>query len=463
MKYLKYIGLLSFTLIAICFASCTDDDVNIQSTPIKVEQIYLEDYKSVIPDRPVDFARLGQLIRIEGEGFLGLKKLYINGYETYFNLAYVTDRSMLVNVHSKTPIVDAEEDERNTIRFVKDKTESIISFVIRAASPSISHINNAMPQAGETVIVYGTNLDETTLVALPDGTKVTNIQSDVDGKWYSFIMPDGVTAGGSIYSEGANGTAATPEYFNNRNCMVLDFDGNGNQGFWSWSETGSMINADDLVDDPMNSGRGKCVQIVPQRLIDAGGIAAGKSRATECWTAGTGDEMDDWSRMYEYIPSTTPLTDVAFQFDVYVPEAWVGSGHLQICLFNNFNFAGIGSDDDADNKQTAFYIPWIEDGVAVPFKTEGWQTVTIPFAQFSKYAATIADAEATDPSFQTVVDERNAATYKNFGVGFINTDFTYQDLSVIATTVSPKIYLDNWRIVPCKGVAISDFNDDETE
>ena len=462
MKNLKYIGLLLLALTAFCFTACNDDDVNIQSAPIKVEQIYLEDYKSVVPDRPVDFARLGQLIRIEGEGFLGMKKLYINGYDTYFNTAYITDRSMLVNIHAKTPVVEAEDDVRNTIRFVKDNTELVYSFVIRSASPSISSISNTLPMAGETVTVYGSGLHETSLLTLPDGTTITNIVSDDDGEWYSFTMPSGITKGGSIYSEGANGIAATPEYFNNTDCMVLDFDGNGSQGYWSWSETGSMINADDLADDPMNSGRGKCVQIIPERLM-ASGIAAGKSRATECWTAGTGNELDDWTRMFDYIPSTTALTDVAFQFDVYVPEAWIGSGHLQICLFNNFNYGGIGSDDDADNKQTAFYAPWIEDGAAVPFTTTGWQTVTIPFSQFCKYAAAIADKEVTDPTFQTVVDERNAATYQNFGIGFVNTDFTYQGLSVTAVTCSPRIYLDNWRIVPCAGISISDFNDEEAE
>ena len=345
-------------LLALCFTSCNDDDDKIQSTTINVEQIYLEDYKSVVPDRPVDFARLGQLIRIEGEGFLGLKKLYINGYDTYFNTAYITDRSMLVTILPKTPVVEAEEDVRNTIRFVKDNTELVYSFVIRSASPSVLSINNTLPLAGERVIVYGSGLHETSLVTLPDGTTVTDIDSDEDGEWYAFTMPSGVAKGGSIYSEGANGTAASPEYFNNSDCIVLDFDGNGSQGFWSWSETGSMINGDDLVDDPTNSGRGKCVPIIPERLL-ANGIAAGKSRATECWTAGTGNEHDDWTRMFDYIPSTTPLTDVAFQFDVYVPEAWVGSVHLQICLFNNFNYGGIGSDDVADNKQISFYVPWI--------------------------------------------------------------------------------------------------------
>lgn len=59
------------------------------------------------------------------------------------------------------------------------------------------------------------------------------ITSDPDGEWYSFTMPAGVTQSGSITSEGANGTAVTPAYFNNRNCMVLDFENSADLGSWA--------------------------------------------------------------------------------------------------------------------------------------------------------------------------------------------------------------------------------------
>ena len=117
MKNLKYIWLLCLALTAVCFASCDDDD-NQDSKPIVITKIYLEDYKSAVPDREVQFARLGQLIRIEGSGFLGMKRVYINGYETFFNVAYVADNSMLITVDSKTPVVDAPDNVRNKIRLV---------------------------------------------------------------------------------------------------------------------------------------------------------------------------------------------------------------------------------------------------------------------------------------------------------------------------------------------------------
>ena len=184
-------------------------------------------------------------------------------------------------------------------------------------------------------------------MTLPGGVVVTSIESDEEGEWYAF-------EGGSIFSEGANGMAATPGYFNYTQCMILNWDGVGTESSWSWTANGSMIGtkADDasgefreMVQDPLNSGRGECVQLIPDRLLNAGGAVAKQTRVAECWTAGNGNDMDDWTRMYTYIPAETPLTEVAFQFDIYVPQAWVGTGQIEVVLFNNYNFGGIGCDD----------------------------------------------------------------------------------------------------------------------
>lgn len=483
MKSLKFSGIACLTFLSVFFNACNEDDEyfdeKYQSTPISITQIYLEDHESSVPDRAVDFARLGQLIRIEGSGFMGMKKIYINGYESYFNRTFVSDNSLIVQINSKTPIVDADPEERDVIRLVKDKTESSYAFTIRAAAPSISHISNTLPQTGEIVKVYGTGLQETSKVTLPGGIEITTgLQSDEDGEWYSFVMPSGVTQGGSIYSEGANGQAATPGYFNFTDAMIMNFDGIGVQGSWGDSNKDgdgnikpgvSMIYPEDLVEDPAGTGRGKCVQIVPERLLLEGGISSGKPRASECWTAGNDDAADDWSRMTTAIPASTPATELALQFDIYVPTAWSGTGYLQICLINNFNYGGIGSDDDGAGNAVAFYVPWIQANKVVPFTTEGWQTVTIPFS------STLA-TEDTKPSagnifgkfygatFQDIIDTRNSASYRNFGIGFVNTDFTYQGVEVISTAFSnTRIYLDNWRIVPCKNITISDYPEEETE
>lgn len=462
MKKIKYIYGLLLLLMGFMFTACEPDETVNDNTPITITKVYLQDYKSAVPDRPVDFVRLGQMIRLEGSGFLGLKKVYINGFDTYFNVTLITDKSMLLTVSSKTPIVDAEESVRNTIRLVKNSTELTYAFTIRAASPKIINISNSLPKTGELVTVYGTNLHETTKVILPGDIEVTDIESDETGEWYSFTMPTGVTESGPIFSEGANGLVASPPYFNFSSGMILNFDGIGEQGFWGWSETGSMINDEDLVNDPLNSGRGKCVQLIPERILTGadGGIIAGKSRATECWTTG-GSATDDWSFLYSYIPEDTPLDEVAFQFDIYVPNTWNNTGQIQVALFNNFNFSGVGSDDAG--KQTAFFIPYIQEGVMSGFKADKWQTVTIAFSEFGLYAAQLEEKETTPPTFKNVVNDREGATYKNFGMGVVNTDFSYQGLEVTADLMNVKIYIDNWRVVPYQTIELSDFDDEEIE
>ena len=52
-------------------------DGKYQDQPIVVNKVYLENYESSVPDREVEFARLGQLIRLEGSGFMGMKKVFV--------------------------------------------------------------------------------------------------------------------------------------------------------------------------------------------------------------------------------------------------------------------------------------------------------------------------------------------------------------------------------------------------
>lgn len=484
MKQLKYFVLPLVALFSVgVTTSCNDDDKYFdednQSVPMSIKQVYLEDYKSSVPDRPVDFARVGQMLRLEGSGFFGVKKVYINGYDTYFNRAYVTDKSMIVSINKDTPVSDCEPEVRNTIRLVKDGTEYTYEFLIRNGFSIIKTVSNTLPQPGETVTVYGENLHETSKVLLPGGVAVTEgIESDKDGEWFTFKMPAGVSEGGALISESPNGTTQSPAYFNERRGLLLDFDTEGQQGAWSWKEDGSMISNKaedgDLVSDPAGTGRGYCVQIVPDRLLAGDGVQSGKPRVTECHSVGDGNkDWEDWSRMVSFIPAETPINEIAFQFDIYCPESWGTTGYFQIQLINNYNFAGIGSDDDKNKSGLVKeWVPWLSTGrggSVVPFKAEKWTTVTIPLSDFNKYANLISDPESAMPTFEMVIADRNAATYPNFGIGFVNTDFTYTDAEgkevefKSSAFTGPKIYLDNWRIVPNKAFEPTDYEEPEDE
>ena len=463
MKATKYFMTLCLALVALGFSGCKDDDDD-STAQMKIDKVFLENIDDEVnKDREVQFARLGQLLRIQGSGFCGLKKIYINGYETYFNNALMTDNNVWVTLNRNTPVEKATDDVRNTITLYKsDANKLVYQFTIRAAAPSISGVDNTLPKAGETVTVSGANLQETTRVTLPDGTVITDgITTDEDGEWYSFTVPASanLSVAGSITSEGANGTAVTPAYFNDFTNFVTDFDSKGELGSWS-----ATYSSDDLVDDPLNTGRGKVAMLVPNVKLDAGGLDAG-SNALLWATAGNDNANDDWtSRMYTTIPKETSTANVALQFDIYCPELWDLSGQLEISLQNNLSNYGYGSGCTKYSSQylntATVWVPWFNtsDGSHTAWTTgERWQTITIPMTAFGNYDPT----EAPDVTFQKICEDRNSGSYRNFLFLFCNSDLEDEALGVKypASLFTQKIYIDNLRVVNTTAVTVSDFED----
>ncbi|WP_291857298.1 glycan-binding surface protein [Marinilabilia sp.] len=445
--------LLGFLISSVAFFGCEDDEDPANNTPITVKAVYLQDVDSDIPDRQVDFARLGQVLRLEGSGFAGIRKVYVNGYDTYFNPVYVTDNNMLIQLSGDTPTIEAEDDVRNTIRFVKTGTEYVYDFEIRAASPAISSISHTLPQAGESIIIYGSGLVEISKVVFPGDVEVTEgITSDEEGEFVIVTVPDGLTESGSLFVEGSNGGAYSPAYFNFKEGVILDFDGNGQQGFWSWSEDGSMINDEDLESEVIGMGpvsQGTYVAHRPDRIAS---FPTNSSRNTEVWTAG--NDVDDWrGQLTSYIPATTPVNEVAFQFDVYVSGTWSGTGFLKLCLHNSFN----GGEWSGDSYN---YVPWVVDGEIVPFETDGWVTVTVPFSDFYSFS----DVEE-GYTFEDVLVAREESSYKNFGIYFENTDFTLANITgndsdateFPSSETSVDVFTDNWRVVSLEQPTYTDF------
>lgn len=467
----RYILLPLMASLALGFASCNKDDDyfsdDAQNAPMQINKVYLEDHESTVPDREVEFGRLGQMLRLEGSGLYGVKKIYVNGYDTYFNRAYVTDANILVSLQGKTPISDCPEDVRNTIRLVKaGGNEYVYHFVIRAATPTVSSISNTLPIPGEKVIVYGTGLQETDDITLPGGTVLSraagaDIESDdEDGEWFSFIMPAGLTASGSITAVNANGSIKTPAYFNERGGLFLDFDNTGSIASWSATYTP----ADDLEDDPLGTGRGKCAPFMPASALAEGPLQTG-AKSLYWGTGGSGTNLDDWGAFTSLIPADTPVEEIAFQFDIYCPSP-LTTGVLQFTLQNNlsnygWNVAETKSDITEWCKcpSSFAWIPWYDGTEVVPFSTDGWTTVTVPLSKIGKYQDLTAGY-----TFQTVIDDRLAASYSNFLMLFVNSDIKYNDSTTLeATNYDGTFYVDNWRLVPFKQYVISDFPDEDEE
>lgn len=468
---MKSIFKITIGLMACAFAlvACDDDDDSSNSTPITINAVYLQDADASVPNRQVDFVRLGQLVRIEGTGIKGINRIYINGYSCYFNPVLLTDNNVWVTVDSDVPISDADEDVRNTIVLSKPSGVSCtFSIEVRSASPTITSINNTLPKEGETVKCTGTGLLEVSSVILPNGTEITeNIESDEDGEWFTFIMPtitDSIA--GSLFITCANGSAYSPQYFNYYAGIILDFDGTGVQSAWSWSETGSMLDyseadggtdtyGDDIVDDPAGTGRGYCANMTPDRLLPMGT----KERLTEVWTAGGqgssgySDPTEDWTRFVdgEFITESTSLDDLAIQFDLYI-DGEMTTGYLLYMLTNNYS-------SNTNRPYSGIYKPVI-DNDGEPVTTDGWETITLPLNEFDDFTAD--DGTFT---FADVIDARYSASYANTGMILSNNDITIDDETYTMTLNIDgfKIYVDNFRIVNCYTPEYDEFGDEDTE
>jgi hypothetical protein len=365
----------------------------------------------------------------------------------------MSNKSMIVQIKSETPTSDAEADVRNKIQVFKGDQSVVYDFEIRSAAPSITNISHTMPLAGEWITVEGSGLIEVSRVVFPDNIEVTaDIVQDEDGKFFSIKVPAGISEkGGSIFIECANGGAYSPAYFNCKTGLILDFDGHGEPAGW----TDNAITTEDFLSAVIGQGnvsQGNYCPMIPGKLSPVG---AGAPRATEIWTSGN----EDWRQLY--VPSlfsaSTPLENIAFQFDIYVPENWNNTGFLGICLANNFVVGNQWTDEFYN------YIPWLSGSEKVPFKTLGWTTVTIPMNKFYTYSG-------GQFTFADILTFREGQSYKNFGMFFNNNDFTLANVTGKTTDESVEfpssatsvgVYVDNFRLVSLEVPTYSDFPGEE--
>ncbi|MDR2144870.1 MAG: glycan-binding surface protein [Tannerella sp.] len=438
MKNKNYIkNLLLFGLIAaiIPFSSCEDnDDTGGSSATPVIKAVYLEDPNSSVPDRLVEFARLGQTIRIEGESLLGVNKLFLNGFEQLFNPALMTDNTMLFQISSRVPTIDATEDVRNTIRLEKSAGNFVVyNFEIRSAAPGISNVSHTMAQAGEVITLTGNGLQEVSRVLFPGDIEGTNIVSDDEnGEWCQVTVPAGITTSGSIKVTGANGGAFSPAYFNYKEGLLHNFDDVQN---YSW---GSGVDNTALTASIPTSGNLPKSQGGYQCFNASGSLGAGADQ--RFWM-----NSKVASGLLAAIPASTPTDQCGVQMDIYVEGAW-NSGVIRFVMADGW---GTGMYD-------MLYQPVYPDGKtydAAAFVNPGcWFTVTLPFSLSDDFASrSLADVLAQMTIAETEKYNQIGPWFENSGIKDV--------FDPVPSTA--KVYFDNIRVVPIITPAYSDYPDEE--
>jgi hypothetical protein len=433
--YSNFWTLLVLLLIGmIGLNSCKDDDEANVNTPITVKRVFLENAQSSVPEREVTFARLGQVLRLEGSGFTGMQRVYINGRSTSFNPVFVTENSMLVQISGNTPTMEAEPDEQNTIRLEKGSIVYVYPFEIREAAPSVTGISHTMPQAGDKITIYGTGLRGITSVTFPGSVVVKEgiISDDEEGKFCEVVVPPGVSdKGGSLLVIGVNGGAYSSACFNFKEGLYQDFDNVDNYAWASGiDEAGTPLT--ELIPA---AGPGPKSQKGYQCFNIAGNSIAANADI-RYWTNST-----DWpsSLLSKAIPASTSASESGVQMDIYVEGEWI-SGAIRMVMAD-----GAGTD-----RYCMLYRPWYQNNAVVPFENPGcWFTVTFPFSDSDDY---------NGKTFGDVVTSMVNAQFKQSGPWFHNIGMA-DVFEPVATDV--KVYFDNLRVVPLHTPTYSDFPEDE--
>lgn len=210
---------LSMLLVPLFFAACDDDD-DAGGQPV-ILQVRTTD--PALKDRAFVKANPGQLILIEGQNLSGLKKIFINDQEVWFNPNYATSTHIIVTIPAELELTGTNPSLPKEIRLeLKNGREVTYSFHVLSPAALITRLAVEYPvRAGDDVLMYGENfyeLEKLTLEGMDEDGNPTGVNVDVPqfnlvGNGYSlihFTMPQGAAPKGEVVLTCAAGDVRFP-------------------------------------------------------------------------------------------------------------------------------------------------------------------------------------------------------------------------------------------------------------
>jgi hypothetical protein len=160
MKNNKISSLLGFLMLASIvmsfFGSCSSDDGASSVSKLQIETVS-KAMSSSTPVKPEDNDSItavgypGVTYIIKGSGFTGLKHVYFNDVESYFNPVMVTDNTIFVAIDSDTPY----ENGSSKLKVVTDKGTFVYPFIIGPPAPVIESFNPVNAAEGDIITIQG--------------------------------------------------------------------------------------------------------------------------------------------------------------------------------------------------------------------------------------------------------------------------------------------------------------------
>lgn len=356
MKFLnKNILLFVLLLVALGYFSSSCEKMDDSPVDIGNPQVhFIRSTDPAVADSLLVGAFMGSLIAIVGEDLEHTVEMWFNDQPASLNPAYITNKTILVNVPSSVPV-----EVNNQIRFVfADGSEMFHDFSVNVPAPILNSIKSEYVEDGDIAVLKGDFFFEPTKVTFAGG-KEAEI-AVLEKTQVQVRVPEGAEVGEIVIETNFGRVVSSFLFRDNRNVVV---------------------NYDELRSRSWNS--------------PIANVGAGEGELTPCSGNYTFFKMDGvgaWQWVNElnmmYIaedgetgrgnipifPGGATVNDWGVRFEINVPFEW---REIPLEIF----FAPFGADHGRDIPvPLTRWSPWAESGL---FKTDGWCTVTVPLTEFN--------------------------------------------------------------------------------
>ncbi|MFV0377831.1 MAG: glycan-binding surface protein [Mangrovibacterium sp.] len=335
--------ILFLFVVAVAVCAC-DDDNRSDSTPVVK---YVRSTDAAASDSLLVSASMGQTIAIIGEGLEDVVSVIFNDQTAKLNPVYVTSSSIVVTIPGTIPEVVSNTFTLNTA----NGKSTVYDFIVVITSPQPESISCEWAPDGSTATIYGNYF-----FAREDGS-------------IDVLFPGNLEATVSFFDE-TSVTVTVPEGSLAGYITITNDYGTGRSQFIFRDETGIFIDGEN---PSVWNNRGLSA-FDSTEGIDGQYVKFDGTTGAWAWPANA-------LQLFYINPENTQLvsegevSDYALKFECYCHE-WHDTPLL--VWFSN--------DDDTHNVdgEDAQYHwrPYLNNGTAENFVTDGWITVTMPLEDF---------------------------------------------------------------------------------
>lgn len=487
---------VSMMLIITMFTSCNNDDDSNGAPVITAVRNYAPSPNDTLVTSIVP----GQWIVIHGKNLKEATQISINGISVDFDGGLFSDKTAVVQVPSSFPFNNLDPDVVNTIKFVtsagtaifkfdvipppatitgnsmtaatkvgdsiyiygtnlyliekltiagmdisplkKANDGSSVGFVLPTMNapmpwagqivalsgiyefnilivPEIFAVSNANPSQGDLVRVYGKNLNGISSFNF-GGAAITGFTEAADGSSVEFTAPDMWSyTNGKVTIVNTYGTVSTAYDVNTQNNKWLGLLANFEWGdYFGYAWWGDITLASNMADFNGSMGKNGSQYV----YFDSPVLDADASKYAPLGNSNTGNKWMPVENLSD------PVENWGLQFEISVAKLWNGG-----TLYIRTEFAG--------DTYVARYEPWKIPGSnkTLAFKTDGWQTVTIPLSEFRSKVTTLGDGDSVT-SLSQLLGPTGASSY----------NMTLKNFASFKTATGFYAAIDNIRVVKIK-------------